>query len=63
MNQAYDVFLAIYNNTLDETYIDEIRALDSAFNNKLFDYKQVNNLRQLGIYQYYEAAIEYFGAF
>ena len=59
MNQAYDVFLAIYNNTLDETYTDEIKALDAAFNNKLFDYKQVNNLRQLGIYQYYEAAIEY----
>ena len=59
MNQAYDVFLAIYNNTLDETYIDEIRALDSAFDNKLFNYKQIENLRQLGIYQYYEAAIEY----
>ena len=59
MSQAYNVFLAVYNNALDETYVDEIRALDNAFNDKLFTYKQIENLKRLGIYQYYEAAIEY----
>ena len=59
MNQAYDIFLAVFNNTLDETYVEKIKALDNAFNDHLFTYKQIEDLKQLGIYEYYEAAIKF----
>ena len=58
--EAYDVFLAIANGTIDETYLNAIRDLDNSVSTKyLFDKHEINALKELGAWDYYEAAIEY----
>ena len=57
LNDAYDVFLAIFNNTLDASYADQVKVLED---NYLFTYTQIEALKQLGAWEYYEAATAYF---
>ena len=57
LNDAYDVFLAIFNNTLDASYADQVKALENTY---LFNYIQIEALKQLGAWDYYETATKYF---
>ena len=57
LNDSYDVFLAVFNNTLDASYADTVKALEDTY---LFNYNQIEALKQLGIWEYYEKATAYF---
>ena len=57
LNDAYDVFLAIANNTLDASYKDEIQSLKETHSAFVMTHRTV--LEQLGALEYYETAIAY----
>ena len=56
LNDAYDVFLAVYNGTLDETYVDDVQALKNAYSALVSTRKDV--LKELGVKYYYDEAIK-----
>ena len=55
LNDAYEVFLAIHNNTLDASYAEKIQKLEKY----QFVNSQEKALKQLGAWEYYETAIAY----
>ena len=57
LNDAYDVFLAVANNTLDASYADEIQYLKETYQAFVMTHRTV--LEQLGALEYYETAIAY----
>ena len=57
LNDAYDVFLAVANNTLDASYADEIQYLKETYQAFVMTHKTV--LEQLGILEHYNTAIDY----
>lgn len=56
LNDAYDVFLAVYNGTLDETYVDDVQALKDAYSALVLMRGDV--LEELGVKHYYDEAIK-----
>ena len=56
LNDAYDVFLAVFNGKLDDSYAEKVQKLE-AYN---LNYKQRETLKKLGAWEYYESAIAYF---
>lgn len=56
LNDAYDVFLAVFNGKLDDSYAEKVQKLES-YN---LNYNQRETLKKLGAWEYYEAAIAYF---
>ena len=55
LNDAYEVFLAIHNNTLDASYAEKIQKLEKY----QFVNSQEKALKELGAWEYYETAIAY----
>ena len=55
---AYEVFLAVYNNTLDASYAEKVQKME----NYTLNYNQIQALKKLGAWEYYETAIAYFSS-